>query len=76
MFFLFSLHPPPHRKINPRKQQGWIEEALRTPKGEISPSLIKSVPIGGEEVVWNFSSTLYIIVATGTLVNRLRECYI
>ena len=37
--FLFSLHPPPHRKIKPTNQQGWIEEAVRTPKGEISPSL-------------------------------------
>ena len=38
--------------------------------------ILKSVPIRGEEGVWKFSSTLSIIVATRTLVDRLRECYI
>ena len=37
--FLVSLHPPPHCKIKPTNQQGWIEEAVRTPKDEIFPSL-------------------------------------
>ena len=39
--------------------------------------ILKLVPIRGEEGVCNFSSTLSIItVATRTLVDRLRECYI
>ena len=39
LFFLCTLHPPLHRKIKPTNQQGWIKEAVRTPKGAIFPSL-------------------------------------